>query len=84
MTPLEFFMLTAKQYDRAQQFYRTHDRKLMEESQGYEKQQLEIFIQAALQKPEMAEFFRNECPFINAKVSQARADLQAKQQQSLF
>lgn len=88
MNPLEFFMLTARQYDRAQQFYNTNDRAMMEQAKEYEKQQLEEFIRVAKLRPEILGFFALECPFIYKRVQKAlEAEKQAeaaKLQQSLF
>lgn len=71
MTPKDYFMLTARQYDRAQQFYHTHDRAVMEQAQEYEKQQLKEFIHVAKNSPEMAAFFALECPYIHKRVQKA-------------
>ena len=88
MNPKDYFMLTARQYDRAQQFYNTGDRAMMEQAKEYEKQQLQEFIFVAKEKPEMLAFFRLECPFIYKRVQKAlEAEKQAeaaKLQQSLF
>lgn len=84
MDAKDFFKLTARQYDRAQQFYRTHDKALMEESQEYEKQQLQEFVRVALINEEIAEFIRKECPFINKHVAKAREEENKKLQTKLF
>lgn len=81
-------MLTARQFDRAQQFYHTHDRAVMEQAQQYEKRQFAEFIHVAKNSPEMAAFFALECPYIHKHVQKAlereKQAEQDKQQQSLF
>ena len=88
MTPKEYFMLTARQYDRAQRFYETSDKKLCKEAKEFEKQQLAEFIHVAKNSPEMAAFFKLECPLIDKRVQMAiereKKEETSKLQQSLF